>query len=700
MNKKFILAYLIIITSSFLNIVLAQRSTMYISGRYLYSAASEKVILRGINEMYWALPDKTGSDIIGEIAKTGSNSVRIGWFANPNVNSGTVADLDNAVNNCIQKKMIPVVELHDATGDFSKVQFCLDYWKRADMVALINKHKKWFILNIANEAGGTVSDDEYKSKYKDAIQQLRGVGIEVPLLIDGADYGNNVEQIIRCAAEIANSDSQKNTFFSCHSYWNSNHESRLNNAISAIVNNNLPIIFGESPTPTSYNEGTPDNPNCKPSPYNYFLQKFNENEIGWLVWSWGKVQNSDCKIPGGRSLFDITTDGKYGNWLPNNRWATDVTINSPFSIQKTSIIPPSFYENVGGGSSKAEAENGANIGVANANSFAGYSGTGYTDGSSFDNNGDAVRVTLNVSSGTYALSIRYNGRYGEKYQDLYVNGNYNSTIQFPFTTNWDTKTIPNISLVSGNNVIEIRKNWGWMDIDYIEAVGTNINTSVKLEAETGSTLAGVSVANSITGYSGNGYVEGSSLNDNGDFIKVFPQVNSQSNYSLAIRYNGRFGEKYQDIYINNTFYGNVQFPANNGWATKTVGNIFLNTGGNTIELRKSWGWMDVDFFIVSNINTTKNEQVDNNIINEVPTAEKLIIRRTAGNKIFIDATVILDANEIAITRLYNTEGKLLQQWAIHKNQKEWSVNKTLGIGIYIIQIVSKKGNFSKKLIVE
>ena len=45
--------------------------TMYIDGRHLWSAAGEKVILRGVNEMFVWSDDKDGSRLLPEIARTG-----------------------------------------------------------------------------------------------------------------------------------------------------------------------------------------------------------------------------------------------------------------------------------------------------------------------------------------------------------------------------------------------------------------------------------------------------------------------------------------------------------------------------------------------------------------------------------------------------------------------------------------------------
>ncbi len=50
---------------------------MQVRGRHIYSAAGERVILRGVNEMFSISKDPTGSWVMGEIAKTGANAVRI-----------------------------------------------------------------------------------------------------------------------------------------------------------------------------------------------------------------------------------------------------------------------------------------------------------------------------------------------------------------------------------------------------------------------------------------------------------------------------------------------------------------------------------------------------------------------------------------------------------------------------------------------
>jgi mannan endo-1,4-beta-mannosidase len=57
-----------------------------------------------------------------------------------------------------------------------------------------------------------------------------------------------------------------------------------------------------------------------------------EQQIGWLAWSWGGVKNSDCT--GG---FDMTTNGTFATL---QGWGVTVCTSDPNSIKNTSIASP------------------------------------------------------------------------------------------------------------------------------------------------------------------------------------------------------------------------------------------------------------------------------------------------------------------------------------------------------------------------
>jgi len=120
---------------------------------------------------------------------------------------------------------------------------------------------------------------------------------------------------------------------------------------------------------------------------------------------------------------------------------------------------------------------------------------------------------------------------------------------------------------------------------------------VVLQAEAG-TLTGVSTASSIAGFTGTGYINGSTFDASGDRILVTTSISTAGSYQLKIRYYGAYGTKWQDIYINGALIGNIEFPSSTGWVEKDLGLRSFIGGNNTIEIRHSWGWMHVDNFTI------------------------------------------------------------------------------------------------------
>ncbi len=125
---------------------------------------------------------------------------------------------------------------------------------------------------------------------------------------------------------------------------------------------------------------------------------------------------------------------------------------------------------------KYEAENAVLTGVSIAKSLPGYSGTGYMDGGSFDNEGDKITFTVNVpAAAAYPLIIRFQNTCGacEKAQNISINGGPAAYTVFPGkSASWQDLEVGNVGLNAGNNTITISKSWGWTHIDYI-AIGEN-----------------------------------------------------------------------------------------------------------------------------------------------------------------------------------------------------------------------------------
>ena len=315
------------------------KPNFYVKDRFLYDPCGNKVLLRGVNKMnIWT--DRTGSSF-PEIAKTGANCVRIVWKAlEDNGQPTRAADLDNLIAACVAQKMIPMVEAHDATGDWNKLGQMVAFWQRTDIVAVIRKHQKYLLVNIANECGDDqVTDAQFAQGYTSAVQQLRQAGIHTPLVIDAADYGKNLEQLVRVGPGLTQADPDKNLLFSVHTYWPSAFGATpqfISDQFQAAVNAKLPFIVGEFAAYGAYaGEGESI---CGPKgrvDYQTILTETQRLGIGWLAWEWGPGN-----VGGGDPLcvvMDMTTDSKFPTL---KGWGLEAATTHAASIQKTSVLSP------------------------------------------------------------------------------------------------------------------------------------------------------------------------------------------------------------------------------------------------------------------------------------------------------------------------------------------------------------------------
>ena len=298
--------------------------TMYIEGRHLWSAAGEKVILRGVNEMFVWSDDETGTKWLPEIAQTGSNCVRMMWMEE----RGDKETLVELIENCVDMQMIAMPECHSATGEWDKLDVCISFWKDPVLVEGIQRNRKWTLLNIGNEVGdGSVTAQQFSEGYRRAIDSLRGWGYTVPLVIDASTWGQNVGVILDTWEEILDHDPLHNVLFSVHSYWSDT--KNYNVIANESVNRGLPVIIGEGPSPTAY-------PACGTLDYQEGLEVCQANDLGYLFWSWGGKPNGHC-IPN----FDLAVDGEFGKWVSTH--SAQMVVDHPNSLMRTAMHPPSFY---------------------------------------------------------------------------------------------------------------------------------------------------------------------------------------------------------------------------------------------------------------------------------------------------------------------------------------------------------------------
>lgn len=301
--------------------------TFRVQGRFLYDRCGEKVLLRGVNEMVVWTPNKSGMPALAEIAKTGANVVRIVWTS-----EGSAAELDTAIENAVAQQLIPLVEHHGATGKLEDVPTVVSYWTQADVVQVLLKHQQHLLLNIANEAGDDkVTAEAFESTYKSAIAAIRAQGVKVPLIIDAPSWGQDIDRLQASGPVLLAADPLQNLMFSVHMWWNDPEGARVKQELQQSADMGLPLLVGEFAQHAVYQ--------CDQSPFAYsvLLDEAQTLEVGWLVWSWGAVQNNDCK---GMGPFDMTLDGNFGNWT--GKWASDVAVDHPHSLKNSAVRPKSM----------------------------------------------------------------------------------------------------------------------------------------------------------------------------------------------------------------------------------------------------------------------------------------------------------------------------------------------------------------------
>ncbi|MBN2274871.1 MAG: cellulase family glycosylhydrolase [Bacteroidales bacterium] len=298
-----------------------------VTGRHLYDRCGEKVILRGIaNPNIWF--EENGIPRYGEIEKTGANVVRIVWQIN-----GSAGDLDQAITNCRDMNMIPMVELHDATGDWGKLQDCVDYWIRTDVIEVLLEHEEYLLINIANECGNAnVSKTSFRNGYENAINALRNAGIRVPLVIDGTDWGKDINILQSEGPYLINADPDHNLIFSVHMWWPQMYgysESDIVDEIAESVNMNLPLIVGEFSQ--MHGECTDNTITSSNSiAYKTIIKECQENEVGYIAWSWF----GNCN-----DFWDMSSEGTYSSLYD---WGLEAAVTDPNSIANTSVRPYSI----------------------------------------------------------------------------------------------------------------------------------------------------------------------------------------------------------------------------------------------------------------------------------------------------------------------------------------------------------------------
>jgi mannan endo-1,4-beta-mannosidase len=239
----------------------------------LLDAKDNPFMMRGTSVPF-AWYDGDSYNALPSIAALKANTIRIAWLLNK-----SSSRLEQVMQKCIDLKMIPVPELHDATGkdDAGSLLACANYWAKPDVKAVLAKYRKQAIVNIANEWMGTWGKtSEWVRAYKEAIAIMRKAGITNTILIDAGGWGQDHTYVLNGALEVMASDTLKNVMFALHMYGQYGTAAKVQTAIRGIRAKDIPLVVGEFGW--NHSDGNVDEA--------AILSECKAGGVGFLAWSW------------------------------------------------------------------------------------------------------------------------------------------------------------------------------------------------------------------------------------------------------------------------------------------------------------------------------------------------------------------------------------------------------------------------------
>lgn len=198
--------------------------TMTTVDNFVVDVAGNPVFLRGVTLNYYEDPAQM-IQAVEPIAATGANAVRL------MIDSDVSADqLDGALSAIASNNMVAVVTLTD-DGSALRCQenpnplidavntLWLDKWiavlaqDRFQGRVIINIADGWGPMGIFNSS--SLGYEEYVDTYKALIRRFREAGFKLPLMIDGANCGQDFNAfLVGRGGELLAADSEKNLVFS------------------------------------------------------------------------------------------------------------------------------------------------------------------------------------------------------------------------------------------------------------------------------------------------------------------------------------------------------------------------------------------------------------------------------------------------------------------------------------------------------
>lgn len=276
-----------------------------VAGSVLKDANGNPFVARGVNNPH-AWFDAQSYNILGDLAARKTNLIRVVWTI-----GGTASRLDQILSAIEAQKMVSIVELHDGTGSNSAavLQSMANYWARSDVLAVLKKHERALMVNIANEWGDhSMTPLQWRDAYMQPITTLRNAGLTTTLVIDNPKWGGDPNGGLMYGRDLLNHDPRHNLLFSVHAYSSFNNPNDIYNMMNNYKSSQLALLIGEFGY--NYNNGNNNLSSKVDAPL--LMQYAQQFGVGYVAWS---TAGND----GPNAWLDLMS-----NWSGTTSWGNTV----------------------------------------------------------------------------------------------------------------------------------------------------------------------------------------------------------------------------------------------------------------------------------------------------------------------------------------------------------------------------------------
>ncbi len=177
---------------------------------------------------------------------------------------------------------------------------------------------------------------------------------------------------------------------------------------------------------------------------------------------------------------------------------------------------------------------------------------------------------------------------------------------------------------------------------------------VSVEAETGAFSGNAKVASELSGYSGDGYVDG--LQEDGDKVDITLDIKKEGFYDLDVICSATGGYKENYILVDGEAVGTISRDREKFEAV-TVPRVYMSMGEHDVSIEKYWGYMNID-----KIDVMTSLPFDESIYTEV--TPDLIDENASPNAKRVYKYLLDNYGKNTISGQYSSEGAFGHEMAV------------------------------------